>query len=138
MSKKKPEKKVIVFSCNWNGYSSLEDAGTKRLSHSAAVYPIRLACLGRITPGIILKAFENGADGVYLVGCSEGECQHNSGNQAARSVYQETSAILKLLGYRENQLQFSLLRATDGESFVSDLDLIMSAERIVQGNDGSI
>lgn len=133
MSKKKPEKKVIVFSCNWNGYSSLEDAGTKRLFYSAAVYPIRLACLGRITPGIILKAFENGVDGVYLVGCSEGECQHNSGNQAARSVYQETSAILKLLGYRENQLQFSLLKAKDGESFVSDLDLIMSAERIVQG-----
>ncbi len=133
MSKKKPEKKIIVFSCNWNGYSSLEDAGTKRLSYSTAVYPIRLACLGRITPGIILKAFENGADGVYLVGCSEGECQHNSGNQAARSVYQETSAILKLLGYRENQLQFSLLKANDGESFVSDLDLIMSVERIIQG-----
>ncbi len=56
MSKKKPEKKIIVFSCNWNGLSSLESAGIKRLSYSAAVYPIRLACLGRITPGIILKA----------------------------------------------------------------------------------
>ncbi len=133
MSKKKTEKKIIVFSCNWNAYSSLESAGIKRLSYSAAVYPIRLACLGRITPGIILKTFENGADGVYLVGCSEGECQHNSGNQAARGVYQETRAILKLLGYSENQLQFSLLNANDGESFVNDLELIISAERILQG-----
>lgn len=129
MKKRKPDKKVIVFSCNWNALSSLENAGIRRMFYSTEVYPIRLACLGRITPGIILKAFENGADGVCLVGCSEGECQHNSGNLAARKVYEETRNLLKLLGYRENQLKFSLLGIDDGENFVSELDQIITTEK---------
>jgi F420-non-reducing hydrogenase iron-sulfur subunit len=128
MSKKKPKQKIIVFSCNWNGLSSLESAGIDRLSYSVEVYPLRLACLGRITSGIILKAFENGADGVYLIGCSEGECKHNSGNQAALQVFQKTRAILKLLGYGDNQLQFSLLEAGDGENFVKKLDQFILTE----------
>ena len=128
MSKKKPKQKIIIFSCNWNGLSSLENAGIDRLLYSAEVYPIRLACLGRITSGIILKAFEKGADGVYLIGCSEGECQHNSGNQAALQVFQETKAIMKLLGYRDNQLQFSLLEVGDGENLVKKLDQFILTE----------
>ncbi len=54
--------KIILFTCNWNAYSGLEAAGAEKIPYSPTVYPIRLACLGRITPGIILKAFENGAN----------------------------------------------------------------------------
>jgi len=132
MSEKKLKRKIIVFLCNWNGLSSLENAGVERLAFPAEIYPIRLACLGRITSGIILKAFENGADGVYLVGCSKGECQHISGNQAARQVYEETTALLKLLGYNENQLILSLLDPSDGENFVRGLDQISVTGRIHQ------
>jgi coenzyme F420-reducing hydrogenase delta subunit len=52
-------KKVILFTCNWNAYSGLETAGAQRLSYPADVFPIKVACLGQIDPGIILKAFEN-------------------------------------------------------------------------------
>jgi F420-non-reducing hydrogenase iron-sulfur subunit len=135
MSTKNKDKKVILFSCNWHAYSSLESAGINRLTYPATVYPIRLACLGRITSGIILKAFEKGADGVYLIGCPEGECQHKSGDQAARQVFQETRALLKLLGYAEDQLQYSRLEAGDGGSFVKGLGLLLADREPYEGRE---
>lgn len=129
MSAREKDRKIIVFSCSWHAYSSLESAGIKRLAYPATVYPIRLACLGRITPGMILTAFEKGAEGVFLIGCPEGECQHNSGDQAAERAFQEAGALLRLLGYAENQLQYSRLRAGEGERFVAGLKQVLAAER---------
>ena len=127
MSDQKLEKKVIVFCCNWQGFRTLERIGADRRTYSSMVYPLRLACLGRITPGIILKTFEKGAAGVYLAGCPESECRHQTGNQAAYQVFQESRALMKLLGYREEQLQFAFLGPDDGERFLMDLEIILTA-----------
>jgi peptidyl-dipeptidase Dcp len=54
------EPKVIVFTCNWNAYSGLETAGFERRPYPASVRPLKVQCLGRLSPGIILKAFEKG------------------------------------------------------------------------------
>ena len=110
--------KIILFTCNWNAYSGLEAAGVGKLTYSPLVYPIRLSCLGRITPGIILKAFEKGADGVVLVGCSEDECHYETGGHQAKEVFLESRTLLKLLGYSENQLRLEFLDAGNGELFV--------------------
>jgi coenzyme F420-reducing hydrogenase delta subunit len=128
MKNKKSEKKVIVFSCNWQAYSSVESAGIEGQKYPSTVFPIRLACLGRISPGIILKSFEKGADGVILAGCPEGECQHHAGNQAAGEVFKETRALLALLGYNKDQLQFSFLSAGDGAGFVKELEKILKID----------
>ena len=133
MSKALSGKKIIIFTCNWHAYSSFESAGINRLAIKSVVYPIRLACLGRITPGIILKTFEEGADGILLMGCPEGECRHNGGNKAAREVFLEARSLLKMLGYQENQLRYALLEAEDGKSFVKELDLLFSLEEEVKG-----
>ena len=69
MNKATEKEKIILFTCNWHAFSSLETAGKKKLVYTPALVPIRISCLGRITPGIILKAFEGGAAGVCLVGC---------------------------------------------------------------------
>lgn len=117
MNKVAKKEKIILFTCNWHAFSSLEAAGINNLSFSPALIPVRLSCLGRITPGIILKAFEGGAAGVCLVGCPEGECRYQNGNQEARRVYQESRDLLRLLGYNENLLQYHLVNAGDGKSF---------------------
>ncbi len=129
MKKSKLDQKIIVFLCNWHALSSLESAGRERNLFSANVYPVLLSCLGRITPGIILKAFENGADGVCLVGCSEGDCQHNTGNLAARKVFEESKNLLQLLGYNDNQLMFSLMGVDDGKRLAHELDHMLAIEK---------
>ena len=122
MNKTIAKEKIILFTCNWHAFSSLESAGKKNLVYSSALVPIRISCLGRITPGIILKAFEGGAAGVCLVGCPEGECRYQNGNREAHEVFEESRNLLRLLGYNENLLQYHLNSAGDGESFQVNID----------------
>jgi coenzyme F420-reducing hydrogenase delta subunit len=121
MNTKRKALKIIVFTCNWEAYSGLETAGAKKLTYSSSVYPIRLSCLGGITPGIILKTFEKGADGVVLAGCSEEDCHYQTGGQQAKKVFHESRSLLKLLGYSEDQLGLIHIEPGDGEMFVETI-----------------
>jgi coenzyme F420-reducing hydrogenase delta subunit len=67
--------KVVVFTCNWSAYSGLETAGLEHRSYSPSVYPVKVMCLGRLGPGIILKTLEQGASGVLMIGCLVCRCQ---------------------------------------------------------------
>ena len=125
MSTVKTKQKVILFTCNWHAYSSLEAVSREGLSYSTAVVPIRLSCLGRISPGIILKAFEGGAAGVLLLGCPENQCRYETGNLEAYKVFEETRSLLKLLGHNENRLDYKLLPAESGEEYLDTLNHFM-------------
>ncbi len=120
------EPKVIVFTCNWNAYSGLETAGVEHLSYSPAVHPLKVMCLGQISPGIILKAFEKGAEGVLLLGCPAGECHFEFGNRRAEEIFEEAKGLVELLGYREEQLQLDWITAGDGKSFVNVVQKFVS------------
>lgn len=122
MSKVKTRQKVILFTCNWHAYSSMEAVARQGISSSTVVVPIRLSCLGRISPGIILKAFAGGAAGVLLLGCPEGQCRYQTGNLEAHKAFEETRSLLNLLGYDENRLDYQLLPAENGEKYLEVLD----------------
>ncbi len=109
--------KVVVFTCNWNAYSGLETAGAAHLAYPAAVRPLKVMCLGRLNPGLILKAFEKGADGVLLLGCPPGECHYEFGNRRAEEVFAETRQMATLLGYGEAQLRLDWVAAGEGQIF---------------------
>lgn len=110
--------KVIVFTCNWNAYSGLETAGAQRISYSPAIHPIRVTCLGQLSPGIILKSFEKGAEGVLMLGCAPDECRYEFGNRKAEGVFAESKKLLALLGYEDKQLELDWVAAGDGTAFV--------------------
>ena len=120
MSKTDP--KIIVYTCNWNAYSGLETAGAQGLSYPANVLPIKVMCLGRLHPGLILKAFELGAAGVLLLGCRPDECHYGFGATRAEEVFQETLELARLLGIRrtivgEERLKLDWLAAGQGQDF---------------------
>jgi len=110
--------KVILFTCNWNAYSGLETAGLQHLEYSTAIYPLKVMCLGQLSSGIILKAFEMGADGVLLLGCPPGECHFEFGNKHAEQVFAETKDLVALLGHRDEQFKLDWVAAGEGETFV--------------------
>jgi F420-non-reducing hydrogenase iron-sulfur subunit len=112
------ETRVIVFTCNWNAYSGLETAGVEGLNYPAGLYPLKVMCLGRLHPGLILKAFEQGADGVLLLGCPPGECHYGFGHRRAEEAFAETRALVHLLGIADERLRLDWLAAGDGEAFV--------------------
>ncbi|MGD8625738.1 MAG: hydrogenase iron-sulfur subunit [Anaerolineae bacterium] len=112
-----PDPKVVVFTCNWNAYSGLESAGAEGRGYAVAPRPLKVMCLGRLSPGIILKAFEKGADGVLLLGCPPGECHYEFGNRRAEEVLAQARSTASLLGYRDEQLKLDWVGAGDGQTF---------------------
>ena len=50
-----------------------------RLSYPTNVKIVKVPCTGRVDIIHMLKAFENGADGVFVAGCLEGECHYPPG-----------------------------------------------------------
>lgn len=115
------EPRAIAFTCNWHPYSGLEAAGAEHLGYPSAIRPVRVACLGRLSAGIILKAFAKGADGVLLLGCPPGECHHGFGNRRAQEVFAEAKGVATLLGYRDEQLKLEWLAAGEGKAFVDKM-----------------
>lgn len=125
--------RIIVFSCNWNAYSGMESAAVDGASYPAAIRPIRLACLGRLHPGHILKAFAHGAAGVLLLGCPPGECQHDFGYRRAEEVFELSRQLIRMLGFRETRLQLDWVAADDGGGFARKVNRFadeLTADRI--------
>ena len=121
---------IVVFVCNWDGLSCVEAAAQKGLSYPASVKVIRVSCLSRIHSGLILKAFELGANGVMLLGCKQGNCHFEIDAGLIDREYKKTRNILGLLGLREERLALIRLPGGDGPGFVKRVtDFIASIEQ---------
>ena len=72
--------KIVGLLCNWCCYGGADTAGTARMQYPSNVRIIRVMCSGRISPSMIFKAFQEGADGVFVGGCHIGDCHYDAGN----------------------------------------------------------
>ena len=78
------EPTIVAFCCHYCAYGAADLAGSMRLEYPTNIRVIRLPCTGKITPVFLLRAFEKGADGVYVAGCLEGDCHFIQGNLVAK------------------------------------------------------
>ena len=115
------KQKAVIFTCNWSAYRGLEAAGRNHESYAPWVYPMKVMCMGRLSPGIILKTFNLGADGVLLLGCPPDECHYEFGSQRAKETFDLTSRLMQLLGYSDKCLAMDWVAAGDEETWVTKL-----------------
>jgi coenzyme F420-reducing hydrogenase delta subunit len=118
--------KIILFTCNWNAYSGMEGAGKAQTAYAPSVRPVRVTCLGRLDPGIILKSFQHGAAGVLMLGCPPDECRYGFGSRSAKEVFAQSKALLHLLGINEHRFQLDTVSAGDERAFVEKLGNFIS------------
>ena len=126
--------KIVVFTCNWNAYSGLEAAGKDHEPYPEAVFPIRVECLGRLHPGIILKAFEKGAAGVLMLGCPPDECNFDFGIRKAEDVYLKSKELLRILGFHDLQLKLDHVAAGEGKAFSEKVSSFVEAVTDLQNS----
>ncbi len=108
--------KIILFLCNWaphTAYQSLQDNGYQI---PPEVKMVRIPCTGRISKALLFKAFEMGADGVALVGCSPGACRYGAGTTAAVKNTEDTGAILELLGLGKERMKLATFLPDESEA----------------------
>jgi F420-non-reducing hydrogenase iron-sulfur subunit len=115
MSERKPE--IIAFVCNWCSYAGADKAGGLKLTYPAEVKLVRVMCSGRVDPQFVLAAFREGADGVLILGCHEGDCHYRSGNIKALRRYLLLKKTLEPLGIDARRLRLDWVAAGEGEKF---------------------
>ena len=109
--------KIVGFLCNWCCYAGADMAGTSRLSYPPNIRIIRVPCSGRVDPLFIVKAFQMGADGVFLGGCHPGDCHYSEGNYHTRRRLGLLHPFLSYLGLEPERLRLEWVSASEGKKF---------------------
>jgi coenzyme F420-reducing hydrogenase delta subunit len=88
-----------------------------RLQYPTNVRVIMMPCTGRVDVIHLLKAIEDGADGVYVAGCLEGDCHYLTGNLKARKRVDLVKKTLEELGIEPERVEMYNLSAAQGPRF---------------------
>jgi F420-non-reducing hydrogenase iron-sulfur subunit len=112
-----PEPIVVAFCCHYCAYSAADMAGSQRLAYPANVKIVRVPCTGKVDAIHIMKAFEMGADGVYVAGCLVGDCHFKNGNLRAARRVAAVKTLLDEIGIGGERLEMIHMSAGMGERF---------------------
>jgi len=75
-------------------------------------------CTGRVDLAFLLRAFSNGADGVFIGGCWPGECHYiTEGNYGTLAMRYITGKLLELIGVNADRLRLEWVSASEGIRF---------------------
>lgn len=59
---------IVAFCCHYCAYAAADLAGAMRLEYPTSIKVIELPCTGKLDVLYVLRAFEDGADGVLVAG----------------------------------------------------------------------
>lgn len=111
------EPEIVAFCCHYCAYAAADLAGTMKLEYPSNIKIVRLPCSGKIDVIYLLKAFENGADGVFVAGCEEGNCHFLEGNIIAKKRVNYAKGLLSEVGIEKERLEMFNLSASQGRRF---------------------
>lgn len=111
------EPEITAFMCIYCGYMAADTASALRIQYPANVKLIKLPCTGKTDPRYILKAFEEGADGVYVVACPMGNCHHVRGNVRGLARVERTKGLLDEIGLNGERLDMFFMSGGQGKTF---------------------
>ncbi|MBM4327004.1 MAG: hydrogenase iron-sulfur subunit [Deltaproteobacteria bacterium] len=111
------EPTIVAFCCHYCAYGAADLAGSMRLQYPANIRIIRLPCSGKVTPIFLLRAFEKGADGVYVAGCMEGDCHFILGNLVAKPRVIYAKRLIAEVGLEPERLEMFNMSAAMGPKF---------------------
>ncbi|MCK4485626.1 MAG: hydrogenase iron-sulfur subunit [Desulfobacterales bacterium] len=111
------EPKIIAFCCQYCAYAAADLAGSMRLKYAPNIRIVLVPCTGRIDVIHILRAVENGADGVLVAGCLEGGCHFVEGNFKAKNRVRYVKNLLGRIGIEEERVEMFNLSSAEGPRF---------------------
>ncbi|SFH59369.1 Coenzyme F420-reducing hydrogenase, delta subunit [Tindallia magadiensis] len=131
------EPKLVAFCCNWCSYAGADLAGTGRLKYPENIRIIRVPCSSRVDSSLVLRAFQNGADGVMIAGCHPGDCHYDTGNYHTRKRMMLLKSLMEFMGLEEERLLVKWISGNEAdrfketvESFTNQLKKMGASEKV--------
>ena len=80
-------------------------------------------CSGRVDMGFVLRAFENGIDGVFLGACHLGECNYiTHGNYQAQNMVLLMKRVLQYMGLSPERLRINFMSGAEANVFTESVN----------------
>jgi len=121
--------KIVAFCCNWCTYTGADLAGLNRMKYPPNVRVIRLPCSSRVNPQFVLRAFQNGCDGVLVCGCHPGDCHYTTGNYYTRRRYMLMKRLMEFIGIDPNRF---IVRWISGSEAVKFRETVTEATNLIE------
>jgi coenzyme F420-reducing hydrogenase delta subunit len=111
------EPQIVAFCCKYCAYAAADLAGSMRLDYPPNLKIVQLPCSGRVDMLHLLKAIEEGADGVCVAGCLEGECHFVEGNLKTKKKVLAVKKTLAEAGVEPERVEMFNLSSAMGPRF---------------------
>jgi coenzyme F420-reducing hydrogenase delta subunit len=108
---------ITTFTCLYCASTALDTAGTMRTPYPATIKTVKLPCTGKVSVLFMLKAFEQGADGVLIAACPDGNCHYVNGSERAERRVAHAQGILESIGLEKERLAIVKLTASQVGAF---------------------
>jgi F420-non-reducing hydrogenase iron-sulfur subunit len=109
--------RILAFCCKYCAYAAADLAGSMRMNYPPTIKVIQVPCTGRVDIIHLLRAIEDGADGVYVAGCLEGECHFVEGNLRAKKRVAYVQKTLSQIGVEPERVAMFNLSSAMGPRF---------------------
>ena len=110
---KTSEPLIINFYCSYNLDLTLSNEELPK-----NIRQVNLLSLGKLSPGLILDAFEKGADGVLITSCDDSCHFGDSCNTWAEQRAETAMDFLASIGIEKERIKYHMLPDQDGDSFL--------------------
>ncbi len=109
--RKEREKEITVFYCTHQGERVTQILRGVNGSGILKIRKVALPCSGKLEVFQLTRALENGANGVALFGCPEGECRYVVGSSRAKGRVSYAGKILEAIGLDEERFRRFVLES---------------------------
>jgi F420-non-reducing hydrogenase iron-sulfur subunit len=110
--------KILCFKCNF-GWGYLDD---KKEIDNIVKSMVPVTCSGKVDSTHILSALKEGADGVLILGCSQGECHFQDGNYQTGKKLLLIKKILTSFGIEPERVRMVFSIDPDGNKIPAEIE----------------
>jgi F420-non-reducing hydrogenase iron-sulfur subunit len=103
MAERRP--KIVGFCCERHGMDAIVLSARSGKQTDASVRLVQVPCTGRVDGIHLLKAFEDGADAVFVLGCLEKNCYYDTGSIEGRKRVNYVKQMLTEAGIEKERLE---------------------------------
>jgi len=110
---------VVAFCCRECAYAAADASANARTPLPPTVRLVLVPCSGRVGPLHLLSALAEGADGVMVAGCLEGQCHYREGNFNAIDRVTFVQRLLASVGVEPQRVRMFTMSAGEPPRFVA-------------------
>jgi len=110
--------KITVFACENSAFPAATTAGTNRSKWQKSAQLIRVPCAGKVDTRDVLRALENGAKKVMILGCHLENCKYLSGSDRTAKRTERLNTALEKAGIEKERVIFGQLASVEPYKFL--------------------